>query len=270
MLLAFWLETASQAACEIAAAKNFNIVVFDMEHGVISTSDLDRLVPLCRGLGLMSYVRVAAAERIEIQHALDTGTEGVILPQIRDAEHAREAAAFAKFPPLGSRGMGFGRIQGFSSLTADFAENENKRTQCYAMIETPSALAEAYAVASLPTVDGLFVGPGDLSLSCGRGPNRWTSADLSDLRAVATAAARAGKRFATTGGDKPVARALGHEVGAAFMTAGDELSALAIGFETLKERAGQAGYVMHRDYDAGSGTVATSEAAIETNPKTAF
>lgn len=237
MKLAFWLETASQAACEIAAAKGFDIVVYDMEHGVIGASDLDRLVPLCRGLGLASYVRVAAAERVAIQQALDTGADGIILPQLRDAQHAREATGYAKFPPLGTRGMGFGRIQGFAAMSDGFAEMENRRTRCYAMIETPRALEEAHAVAALPTVDGLFVGPGDLSLSRGRGPNRWTPADFADVRVVAAAAARAGKLFATTGGDRPAARALGDEVVAAFMTAGDDLSALVIGFQTLMDKA---------------------------------
>ena len=241
MKLAFWLETPSQAACEVAAAARFDIALFDMEHGVISNGELDRLVPLCRGLGLETFVRVGTADRLAIQHALDTGADGVILPQIRDAAHAREATAYAKYPPLGSRGMGFGRIQGYGAMADDFAERENRRTLCYAMIETPTALAEAGAIAALDTVDGLFVGPGDLSLSRGRGPNRWREADLADLRAIADAAAGAGKHFATTGGEKPVARALGEEVGAAFMSACDDLSALVAGFGALKQKADEAG-----------------------------
>lgn len=243
MKLAFWLESANQAACEVAAVTGFDIAVFDMEHGVIGDADIDRLVPLCRGLGLGTFVRVAAAERVPIQHALDTGTDGVILPQIQGAAHAREAAAFAKFPPRGSRGMGFGRIQGFGAMDAAFAGSENRRTACYAMIETPQALEEARQIAALPTVDGLFVGPGDLSLSRGRGPNRWTPDDLADLRAVAMAARAEGKLFATTGGERPAARALGEEVGAAFMTACDDLSALVAGFAAYKTRADEAASV---------------------------
>jgi 2-dehydro-3-deoxyglucarate aldolase/4-hydroxy-2-oxoheptanedioate aldolase len=237
MRIGFWLETATQAACEIAARQGFDIVLYDMEHGVIDAGDLDRLVPLCRGLGLETYVRVAAAERAAVQQALDTGADGVLLPQLRDAQHAREASDYAKFPPLGSRGMGFGRIHGYAGMVDDFAETENRRTRCYAMIETPRALEEAQAIAALPTVDGLFVGPGDLSLSRGRGPNRWTRADLEDLRGVAAAASRAGKLFATAGGDKPAGKAFGEEVGAAFLTAGDDLSALLIGFRALIESA---------------------------------
>ena len=240
MKLAFWLETTNQGACEVAAVAGFDIVVFDMEHGVIGGADIDRLVPLCRGLGLGTFVRVAAAERVAIQHALDTGADGVILPQIQGVAHAREATAFAKFPPRGSRGMGFGRIHGFAGMDAGFAERENVRTICYAMIETPKALEEARAIAALPTVDGLFVGPGDLSLSRGRGPNRWTPADLADLRTIADAARVEGKLFATTGGERPMARALGEEVDAAFMTACDDLSALIAGFAACKTRADEA------------------------------
>jgi 2-dehydro-3-deoxyglucarate aldolase/4-hydroxy-2-oxoheptanedioate aldolase len=240
MKQAFWLEAPNQAACEIAASLGLDVVLFDLEHGVFAPQDIDRLVPLCRSLGLETYVRVACAERWSLQHALDTGAAGVILPQIRDVAHACEATAMTTYPPLGSRGMGFGRSQGFAAVGPDFAEGENRRTMCYAMIETPQSLADSAAIAALDTVDGLFVGPGDLSLSRGRGPNRWTPDDLADLRLVAAASRGAGKLFATTGGNNPSARRLGEEFGADFMSIGDDLTATVVGFTSLMERAAEA------------------------------
>jgi 4-hydroxy-2-oxoheptanedioate aldolase len=237
MKLAFWLMANSQVACEIAANSGYDIVLIDLEHGAFDVKDLDRLVPFCKGIGLTVYARVSAAERVAIQQALDFGADGVILPQIRNAAHAREVTAFAKYPPLGTRGMGYSRIQDYGGGGEDFTRAENSRTLCYPMIETPTALAEVDAIAALDTVDGLFVGPSDLALTRGRGQNRWSDEDIADIRKAAEAAKRADKWFATTGGENPVGRRFGEEVGADFLSAGDDLSALVLGFGALMKLA---------------------------------
>src|SRR5262249_36440382 len=100
--LAFWLESTSLAACEIAASLGYDAVIFDIEHGVLPMEACDYLTLCCKRLGLTVYSRVAAADRVAIQHALDAGADGVVLPQITDLAHARAATAFAKYPPLGS------------------------------------------------------------------------------------------------------------------------------------------------------------------------
>lgn len=227
--IGFWLETANQAACEIAALVGYGIVLLDMEHGVIPEEAADRLIPLCRRLGLVVLSRVATGERVAIQHALDTGADGVILPQIRDARHARDASAFAKYPPLGTRGMGYSRIMDYGATAPAFTGTENRRTRCYAMIETAGALAQVGAIAALATVDGLFVGPSDLSLARGRGVYRATPADFADVRRVAKAAAKAKKPW---GMPAPAAKTyeLARKHGAEFVTVADDLTALRTGF----------------------------------------
>src|SRR5579863_4487079 len=91
--LGFWLEYASLPACEIAAGLGYDVVIFDLEHGVIPPAVADELTLVCKRLGLTVYARVAAAERVAIQHALDSGADGVILPQIAGLEQAREVTA---------------------------------------------------------------------------------------------------------------------------------------------------------------------------------
>jgi len=238
MKLAFWLMANSQVACEIAANSGYDIVLIDLEHGAFDVKDIDRLVPFCKRIGLEVFARVATAERVPIQHALDFGADGVILPQIRDAAHAKAVTAYAKYPPLGSRGMGYSRIQDYGGVDDGFVIAENSRTLCLPMVETPTALAEAEAIAALPTVDGIFVGPSDLALTSGRGQNSWRESDIADVRKAAEAAKAADKWFATTGAENPVARAFGQAVGADFMSAGDDLSALVLGFDALMKMAG--------------------------------
>src|SRR4029077_8673662 len=125
--LAFWLEYPSLPACEIAALCGYDAVIFDHEHGVMPQADADRLTLACKRLGLTVYSRVASAERVAVQHALDAGVDGVILPQIADLAHARAVTALAKYPPLGSRGVGYSRAMGYDGVAPDFFERENCR-----------------------------------------------------------------------------------------------------------------------------------------------
>jgi 2-dehydro-3-deoxyglucarate aldolase/4-hydroxy-2-oxoheptanedioate aldolase len=227
--LGFWLMSESRQALEIARLAGFELVILDMEHGALSAEAADALIPFAKGLGLVVMSRVAAAERVPIQKALDSGADGVILPQIRDVEHARVATAYAKYPPLGTRGLGLSRIDGYGRDMKDFVRRENRRTVCLPMIETPGALADADAIARLETVDGLFLGPSDLSLTRGRGLLKLDAADFRDTKRVADAARKAGKLFTLSGGsDKSRRFAVRHR--AAFVGAADELSAMTAGF----------------------------------------
>lgn len=229
---AFWLQTASQNACEIARLAGYDMVVFDAEHGVFDLGALDRLVPFCAGIGLKPFLRVAEASRPNIQAALDMGSSGVILPQILDLDHAARASALAKYPLQGSRGIGYSRTMGYDGPGPDFIERENKGRLCYVMIETQGAFADAQAIAALPCVDGLFVGPGDLSLSRGRGLFKDSAEDIADLEAIVKAAKMAGKVFAAAGPTPHYAQHAA-KLGAAFVAAGDELTAMMIGFKAL-------------------------------------
>ena len=227
--LAFWLEYPSLPACEIAALCGYDAVIFDHEHGVMPQPEADRLTLACKRLGLTVYSRVAAAERVAIQQALDAGVDGVILPQIADLAHARAATPLAKYPPLGSRGVGYSRTMNYGAVAPDFYQQENRRTLCLPMIETPGALADAAAIAALDTVDGLFVGPSDLSMTRGRGAFRATEKDLADLARIADAAGASGKIWALPA---PGAKVFdfARRRGAALVTVADDLTALRGGF----------------------------------------
>jgi 2-keto-3-deoxy-L-rhamnonate aldolase RhmA len=226
--LAFWLEYPSLPACEIAASLGYRIAILDMEHGVFSREAADSLVFACRKLGLIVYSRVATAERVPIQHALDSGVDGVILPQITDLAHAEVATALAKYPPLGSRGVGYSRTMKYAGVARGFFAAENRRTACFAMIETPGALRDVAAIVRLATVDGLFIGPADLSMTRGRGAFRASREDFADFRKVAGAAKSAGKPWAIPAPGR-VVFAFASRQQASFVTVGDDLSALRTG-----------------------------------------
>jgi 4-hydroxy-2-oxoheptanedioate aldolase len=232
---AFWLETDNQKACEIARIVGYQVVIFDMEHGMLDEKSLDRLVPFCAGIGLETYVRVNESSQPRIQTAFDIGADGVILPQIRDLVHARTASAYSKYPPRGARGLGYSRTQQYAAASDAFIASENSRRLCYVMIETASALADVFEIAKLECVDGLFVGPGDLSLARKRGVFAARTEDITDMVQIAAAASQAGKPWAVAAGN-PAYRKEALQRGPAFASSADDLSALMLGFRQMLDQ----------------------------------
>ncbi|WP_296745423.1 aldolase/citrate lyase family protein [Mesorhizobium sp.] len=223
--LAFWLMTPNENACEIASILGYSTVIIDMEHGTFEPSTAARSITLAKAFGLTVYTRVDSAERVSIQHALDFGSDGVILPQIAGVAHARAATAFAKFPPLGARGFGGGKTVNYAPAPGNFVEAENRRTKCWVMIETAQALEEVEQIADLKTVDGLFIGPNDLSLARGRGEYVADGRDHDDIRRIANAAIAKDKPWAmpiSSARDRDLARSL--NIG--FMATTDDVTAL--------------------------------------------
>jgi 2-keto-3-deoxy-L-rhamnonate aldolase RhmA len=228
---AFWLQRPNAAAIEIAALLGYRFVILDMEPGFITQNNCDALVALARCSGLTVILRVAVPERILVQQGLDNGADGIMLPMVGDAAHAAEVSAYAKYAPLGTRGVGSGRAFAYGTYTAideAFFSKANERTRCHVMIETTGALEEVDKIAALPAVDGLFVGPLDLSLARGRGAFRMTADDEKDFKRVAQACKKHGKILGLPAAN-PKALELAIAEGAAYATLTDDLSALRTG-----------------------------------------
>jgi 2-dehydro-3-deoxyglucarate aldolase len=237
--IAFWLMTPNEDACEIAAILGYGTAIIDMEHGTFDQASAARIITVCKSLQLRAVTRVDSAERVPIQHALDFGSDGVILPQIIDLDHAKRATSFAKYPPLGGRGFGGGKTVRYLPAPQHFVEAENRRVSCWAMVETATALEDVEKIAALETVDGLFIGPNDLSLARGRGEYKADGRDHEDIARIARAAAAQGKPWAM-----PIASredrdfACGHDI--SFMAITDERTALRDGLEaTLRQLDGR-------------------------------
>jgi 2-keto-3-deoxy-L-rhamnonate aldolase RhmA len=223
-----WITAPCHWAIEMAKAIGYDAVLIDLEHGTINAESADRLIGLGISLGLDVLVRVASPDRAPIQQALDAGSGAVILPQVRDLEHARSGSALAKYPKLGSRGMGTPRSLHYGDTPHDFVIAENQRTHCLIMIETPGALNDVEDILTLPTVDGIFMGPYDLSLTRGRGQYQGAVEDWEDARRIAEAARKAGKFIGMPASDRQ-SIAFARSLGANLISLGEDLSALNTG-----------------------------------------
>ena len=192
---AVWLSGPNIPAAEIAVAIGYTSAVLDIEHGSFDLDTLERFIPVLKALGLDVLAKVLGPERGPIQQALDFGADAVIVPHIIDAAHAENVCRFAKFPSKGDRSFAGGRTVAYGSPDDRWFRDQDANTFCYPMIEHAGALREITQILALDTVDGVFVGPSDLSLRRGRGSYKRSEADFDDLQTIADAARLAGKHW---------------------------------------------------------------------------
>lgn len=141
----------------------------DVEHGGLTTHDIEIAATAGRAHDLESFVRVPPTDYATVTRCFESGATGVMAAQITSATQAEEFVRWAKFAPRGRRGLNsLGYDGGYGSLPlAEFAERANRDTFVAIQIETAQAVAEVDAIAAIDGVDLLFVGPSDLSQAVG-------------------------------------------------------------------------------------------------------
>ena len=226
--IVFWMSQPNYEYLEIARTCGVKSLVLDLEHGTFNLASLDQFLAFTKAVGLSTLTKVIAPNAESIQQALDFGSDGVIIPHVLGVEHAREVTKAAKYPLIGTRSYAGGRVFGYARPASGAFEAENKRTKCYAMIETAESLKDVERIIELGTVDGLFPGPSDLSLSRGRGAYAFNDADRVDLKRVAAAARNAGKRWVMPAWT-PAERQFALDEGAALLVVANQSMTLQLG-----------------------------------------
>jgi 4-hydroxy-2-oxoheptanedioate aldolase len=152
---------------ELIGLAGFDGIILDLEHGAHGSEALGPLILAARARGIYPLVRVRSSEPTEIAAALDAGAAGVIVPQIGSLAEAERAVKAARFAPEGNRGANpFVRAADYSGRLAWFAE-ANRDTAILLMIEGQGGLDAMQEIAALPDLDGIFIGPMDLSHALG-------------------------------------------------------------------------------------------------------
>lgn len=187
--LGVWFSGPNISTAEIAKVVGYRVAILDIEHGIFDLHSLDSFVPFLKGLGFEVYAKVLGPTREAIQQALDFGADAVVIPHVSGVDEARRVCGYAKFPPLGDRSLAGGRTTSFAYPADAWVEEQDRKTKCYPMIEDAQALAEVEQILQLPTVDGVFVGPTDLSIRRERGMYKKQSGDWADIQRIADAAA---------------------------------------------------------------------------------
>ena len=152
----------------------------DLEHGGLTTRDIEIAVAAGKAHGLDAFVRVPPTDYATVTRCFESGAGGVMAAQIHTAEQAEEFVRWAKFAPRGRRGLNpLGYDGRFGSLPlAEFAARANRETFVAVQIETAGSVDEVEAIAAIDGVDLLFVGPSDLSQALG------AIGELTDKRCI--------------------------------------------------------------------------------------
>lgn len=163
-----FLVAGSALFAEASSLLDLDWIAIDMEAAPMTKVDSLHMLQAVSASSVIALVRVPKLDRHLIEHALDQGAHGVIVPKIESAEDAAAAVDACRFPPAGSRGVNPIRASAYFTNLSAYFEEANDRTMCAVQIETRRGLEAATEIAAVPGVDIVFIGVGDLAMSLGQ------------------------------------------------------------------------------------------------------
>jgi len=176
-----WLTIGNGFAAEVTSSQGFDSIVLDGQHGVMAYNDMLSILQSTLAYDVTALVRVPWLEPGAIMRAMDAGAEGIICPMVNNRQQAEELVSYMRYPPLGTRSFGPTRIG--VSAGADYASKANEQILCIAMIETAEAMQNLDQIVSTPGLDGIYIGPADLTLGITNG-RLAPGADYEDVEIV--------------------------------------------------------------------------------------
>src|SRR6185295_4331985 len=158
-----WLSLGDLFATRILARQGFSWLTLDLEHGAIDWSQAATIFAAISDAGTVPLARVPKGNHDYIKRTLDAGAWGIVVPMVDTVEQAKIAIAAAKYPPTGNRSLGGGMHSlNFDGTSAEYFQRANDEILVVLQTESPTGVANAEAIYSLPGVDAIFVGPVDL------------------------------------------------------------------------------------------------------------
>ena len=180
----------SPAVAELIAEAGFDWLFIDAEHSTLDAAEMQSLLQAAGATPCV--IRLSASEEVPIKKALDIGAAGIVAPQVNSAEHARQIVQWSKYAPAGRRGMGIARAHGYGLKAREYVQSANDDTAVIVQAEHRDAVEHIRAIVKVNGIDGVLIGPYDLSASFGR-PGDVEHADVRDAIArVRTACLEAG------------------------------------------------------------------------------
>jgi 4-hydroxy-2-oxoheptanedioate aldolase len=183
-----WAAIPSSLTAELAGAAGYDYVCVDLQHGLSDEATMVSMFQATQAAGAVPLARLAWSEPWLIMRALDLGAVGVILPLIDSAEEARRAVEACRYPPHGRRS--YGPVRAAMVAGSDGLDELGAGALCIAMIETREGLEHLDEIAATPGLDGLYIGPSDLSIALGLAPGGVVADPSRDRPALAEAIER--------------------------------------------------------------------------------
>jgi len=198
-----WVCSSDPMVTEVVAQCGFDFVVIDTEHAAQTTLSVQAHMLALKGAETTPVARVVWNDFVRVKQLLDMGALGIVFPWVNTVEEAEQAVRALRYPPRGVRGFGPRCAMRYAEDNLDYFRHADERILALPQIETPQAVENAEAIASVDGVDALMIGPADLSINLGV-PLDWECETfLAAVQHVADAAEAAGKAFGviTSGAD---------------------------------------------------------------------
>ena len=232
-----WMSVPSAALAAQLARLPFDGVCLDMQHGMIGFSDAVPMIAAVNAAGRPALVRSLWNDPAIPGQAFDAGAVCVISPMVNTRAQAEALVRAAKYPPMGARSWGgYTALQASGLAPSEYLREANRMTMVFSMVETVEALQNVEEIAATPGLDGLFVGPSDLSitLSRGAGIDKLGKETLEAMRKVSDAARRNGLVAGAFGGSAEVIRTY-QGLGFTFLAAAVDIDLLQWGAASLRK-----------------------------------
>jgi 2-dehydro-3-deoxyglucarate aldolase len=175
-----WLTIPHQSIVEIMSSAGFEWLTIDIEHSAIDFQTTQNLIGHIQANDMEALVRVSKNDEVVIKRVMDAGANGIIVPMIKNAEEAREAVSYCKYPPFGKRGVGLSRAQHYGIAFDSYMKWVKEESVLIVQIEHIEGVKNLASILDVEGVDGIIVGPYDLSASMGK-PGMFDDEDVKEV-----------------------------------------------------------------------------------------
>lgn len=188
-----WLMCATPSTAEALGCVGFDFLVVDMEHTPIDTPQMIGILQTIAGTSAQAVVRPPWNDMVMVKRCMDAGAQTLLFPFVQNPEEARRAVASTRYPPQGLRGVAGTHRGSRYGTVPNYLQRANDEVCVIVQIETIPAFDQLEAIASVPGVDSIFIGPADLSASMGFLGDIGNAAVQEKLKAGAQLCKRLGK-----------------------------------------------------------------------------
>jgi 2-dehydro-3-deoxyglucarate aldolase/4-hydroxy-2-oxoheptanedioate aldolase len=200
-----WLMCAAPSTAEALGCVGFDFLVVDMEHTPIDTPQMIGILQAIAGTPAQPVVRPPWNDMVMVKRCMDAGAQTLLFPFVQNPEEARRAVASTRYPPQGVRGVAGTHRGSRYGTVANYLQRANDEVCVIVQIETIPAFDQLEAIASVPGVDSIFIGPADLSASMGFLGDIGNATVQDKLRAGAQLCKRLGKPCGIVGANPDMA-----------------------------------------------------------------
>lgn len=175
-----WLTIPHMSVVEILSSAGFEWLTIDIEHSAIDYETTQHLISQIQANHMEALVRVSKNDEVIIKRVMDAGANGIVVPMVKSAEEARKAVSYVKYPPIGKRGVGLSRAQHYGIGFDSYQSWVNHESIVIVQIEHIESVTNLAEILDVEGVDGIIVGPYDLSASMGK-PGKFDDEDVKEV-----------------------------------------------------------------------------------------